>query len=555
VPFLPYLAIDPTKPQNLYFTGNTHIYQTTNGGTLWTAISPDVTAGFLPPCAIAVAPGDSNTVYSGSCDGVVQVTRNALSGTSSTWADISAGLPGTAVTHIAVDAGSPLKAYVTLSGFQNGHVFLTQDGGQTWTDISGNLPDISVNDLVIDPDLAGTLYVATDAGVFWTNTNGQLWSALGSGLPQAAVLSLAFEHSSRTLRAATHGRSVWDLLVPLEGLNLIPAVTSVAPLQIPVNGTNPALTVMGANFVATSMVLVNGQQRPATIVSAAELTAPLTAADVSTDELLTVSVFTPGPGGGTSKPYYIKVGPNPAVYPGGVVNAASAGGAAPGAIVSVYGVNLAPQTAQSTATPLLTSLAGASLAVSDSTAAYSGSAPLFYVSGTQMNVQIPWEVLPFDTVAFTPMLSGAQGAPVNVNIQYFAPGIFTADQSGKGQGSITNALTGQLAAPAGKYPNSQPVKRGGYLSIYCTGLGQVDNPPADGAPAPTQTLVHTFTQPLVMIGTTQATVTFSGLAPGYVGLNQVNVQVPQNAPTGDAVPLSISDGMGDVSNTVTVAIE
>jgi uncharacterized protein (TIGR03437 family) len=557
IPFLPYLAIDPSHPQNLYFTGNQHIYQTTNGGMLWAAISPDVTAGVLWPCAIAVAPSDSDTVYSGSCDGVVEVTHDALSGTSSSWSNISAGLPGTAVTHITVDPGSAQHAYVTLSGFESGHVLVTQDGGHTWSDITGNLPDISANDLVIDPDLPGTLYVATDLGVFWTNTSGKVWSEIGAGLPQAAVLSLAFEHGSRTLRAATHGRSVWDLRVPTQGLHLIPTIAAASPAQIAINSAPGTLSITGSNFASSSMVLWNGQARPTTFLSSGEIQAAPNAADLSSDELVTVTVYTPGPGGGTSPPYYIKVGPNPAVYPGGVLNAASyqAGGAAPGSIVSVFGVNFASSSTAFTSLPLPPMLDGASIAVSAPDAGFSGSAPLFFVSAGQANLQIPWEAQTFATASLTPVLHSVKGMPVDLPIRMFAPGIFTMDQSGHGQGAVTDALTGQLAAPAGQYPGSQPVKRGGYISLYCTGMGPVDNPPADGAAAPASPLANTLVQPVVWIGGMQGRVTFSGLAPGFVGLNQVNVQIPDNAPTGNAVPLSIADGGSGVSNTVTIAIE
>jgi uncharacterized protein (TIGR03437 family) len=187
--------------------------------------------------------------------------------------------------------------------------------------------------------------------------------------------------------------------------------------------------------------------------------------------------------------------------------------------------------------------------------AFAGGAPLFYVSAGQINFQVPWGVSPFDTATFTPVNSIVDGTPVNASIVPFAPGIFTVNQTGSGQGSVTNAVTGLLAAPAGAYPNSQPVKRGDYISIYCTGLGAVDNPLADGAVAPAKPLANTLLTPIVMIGGVSATPSFSGLAPGFVGLNQVNVQVPQNAPAGSAVPLSISDGFGSISNVVTIAIE
>ena len=201
IPFIPYLTIDPTSPQNLYLTGSHHIYQTIDWAATWKLISPDVTAGALSPCAIAVAPTDSNTVYTGSCDGVAEVTTNALSGKSSTWMNISAGLPGNAIVHITVDPLSSKKAYATTSGFQGGHVYATADGGRTWMNISGNLPDIPANDLVVDPDLAGTLFVATDLGVFWTNTNGKTCVRTGRGAAAGgcpvAQSATVFAHAAR----------------------------------------------------------------------------------------------------------------------------------------------------------------------------------------------------------------------------------------------------------------------------------------------------------------------------------------------------------------------
>ena len=80
------------------------------------------------------------------------------------------------------------------------------------------------------------------------------------------------------------------------------------------------------------------------------------------------------------------------------------------------------------------------------------------------------------------------------------------------------------------------------------------NPPANGAPATANPLSTTMETPTVFIGNTPASVTFSGLAPGFVGLYQVNVQVPENAPTGDAVQVSLRFGFV-FSNVVTIAVE
>ena len=95
----------------------------------------------------------------------------------------------------------------------------TTDGGLTWHNVSGNLPNIPVNAIVIDPVLANTYYVATDIGVFRTRNGGGFWSVLGAGLPRVTVLGLTLHNPSRTLRAATHGRSMWDIHVPIADLN------------------------------------------------------------------------------------------------------------------------------------------------------------------------------------------------------------------------------------------------------------------------------------------------------------------------------------------------
>ena len=96
--------------------------------------------------------------------------------------------------------------------------------------------------------------------------------------------------------------------------------------------------------------------------------------------------------------------------------------------------------------------------------------------------------------------------------------------------------------------------RGEFVSTFCTGLGPVTNQPATGDAASINSLSGTTTTPTVTIGGVAATVSFSGLATGFVGLYQVDVQVPANAPPGDNVPVVLSIG-GATSNTVTIAIQ
>ena len=132
------------------------------------------------------------------------------------WTDVSNGFPPRVVTNVAVDSGHSTTAYVAFSGFSGfddnlGHVFKTTNGGALWTDISGDLPNVPVNSLVPVPDVPNTLFAATDVGVFYTTNGGTNWNSLVNGLPRVAVLGLALQSSTRTLRAATHGRGAWDL--------------------------------------------------------------------------------------------------------------------------------------------------------------------------------------------------------------------------------------------------------------------------------------------------------------------------------------------------------
>jgi len=221
VAFIPPMVLDYTNPQNLYF-GTYRIYQSTNGAASWAPISGDLTTGSDNPTisTIMVAPSDSNRVYAGTSDGQVQTTANATAGSAAIWTNITGTLPNRAVSQVVVDPANPSTAYAVMSGFTFGsdtqrHVFKTTNAGTNWTDISGNLPNVPADDLVVDPDVVNWLYLATDIGVYATTNGGTSWTPFGNGLPRTVVSSLKLHEPSRTLRAATMGRSAWDIIAPL----------------------------------------------------------------------------------------------------------------------------------------------------------------------------------------------------------------------------------------------------------------------------------------------------------------------------------------------------
>jgi uncharacterized protein (TIGR03437 family) len=226
---------------------------------------------------------------------------------------------------------------------------------------------------------------------------------------------------------------------------------------------------------------------------------------------------------------------------GGLSNAGSYTQAfAPGGILAVFGTKLASATASAQTVPLPTMLTGTWATINGI------AAPLYYVSEGQMNIQIPYEVPASSTASLTVDNNG-ESASFNFTVAATAPAIFTTNSQGTGQGAILNTSNQVVDASHPATPGST------YIQIYCMGLGAVTNQPLDGSAAPSSPLARTSATPQVTIGNAPATVTFSGLAPGFVGLYQINALVPAAAPAGTAVPVAISIG-GVASNTVTIAV-
>jgi uncharacterized protein (TIGR03437 family) len=548
--FIPPMVMDPSNSQTLYL-GSYRVWQTRDGANKWAAISPDLTNGANASSitAIAVAPGDPNTLYVGTVDGKVQVTHNALEGASAVWTDRTMGLPGRAVTHISVDAAAADTAYVALSGYPatpQGHLFKTTNRGEKWTDISGDLPNIPINDLVIDPDTPDTFYIATDAGVMATTDGGVTWSTLGTGLPRVVVQSLVLHRPSRTLRAGTYGRSAWDILVPLPSASRQPSIASLSPDDADAGGAAFTLNVSGAKFGAGTVLRWNGFIRPTVVVDSSHLTAQIAAADIARVGRISIDVFDASPGAGFSNAVAFTIGPAPAATPAAFVSAASPSGGsslAPGSIASIYGTNLSGFTSFADAAPPLPQvLGGTSIALANN------SLPLFFVSPGQVNFQLPWITVSRPTQLPLKISQGPFSTTVMVTVAPYSPALFTTNSQGTGQALALLTGTESLAAP------SRPAKANESVSLYCTGLGNVRNQPAVGDVSPTNPLATTLANPTLTVGGVPATVTQSALAPGFVGLYQVDFQIPAGAPAGDAVAIVLTIG-GITSNTVTIAIQ
>jgi len=237
------------------------------------------------------------------------------------------------------------------------------------------------------------------------------------------------------------------------------------------------------------------------------------------------------------KAWLEEVAERPAVPPGGLVSGAGVRGpVAPGSLISVYGQRLAYATCSAGSLPLPIALGGASVTVGGRTV------PLMYVSATQLNGQLPSDLPPGRSVIRV-SCAGLPSEPLDVEVAAVAPGIFSLGQD---RGAILNE-DWSINAP------DKPAPRGSVVTIYGTGQGAVAPPVADGGAASAEPLSVTPESPGVTVGGVRAEVLFSGLAPGFVGIWQVNTRVPSGAPVGGAVPVRITMA-GAASNQVTMAV-
>ncbi|OFV98520.1 MAG: hypothetical protein A3H28_09160 [Acidobacteria bacterium RIFCSPLOWO2_02_FULL_61_28] len=214
----------------------------------------------------------------------------------------------------------------------------------------------------------------------------------------------------------------------------------------------------------------------------------------------------------------------PAIIPGGILNAAGvasepSNAAAPGGLVTIFGRNLANTTATGSGVPLPRELNGTAVLVGNV------FAPLLFISPTQINAQIPLEVLPGSFVNVVVWVSGRPSAPEPLRVEIAAPGIFTVSGNGTGLAVVLHA------ADSSAVNASSPAAPGEEVLIVCTGLGLTVSSatvPAliSGAAGSGQ---PTLLVPSVTIGRTAAGVV-STRATGGVGQYVIRAAVPTVSP-------------------------
>lgn len=162
-------------------------------------------------------------------------------------------------------------------------------------------------------------------------------------------------------------------------------------------------------------------------------------------------------------------------------------------------------------------------------------ASLFFVSPGQINFQTPTdapetgnaELLVQDATTGQVLAAGI------VQMAAASPGLFSLNASGSGPLAAVNE-DGSINGPA------TPARPGSIISLYATGYGKVPGAPSDGSAA--QGIIETSEKPRILINNVtipEENVLFSGLAPGFVGLWQINFRAPDTITPGNALPVSI----------------
>jgi uncharacterized protein (TIGR03437 family) len=225
---------------------------------------------------------------------------------------------------------------------------------------------------------------------------------------------------------------------------------------------------------------------------------------------------------GSYKLTYGLAGTNAPAVNGVVSGAAFLPGLAPGQIASIFGSNFAP-TEIASIVPLPRDLAGLSVQLDEF------SAPIYFVSPGQINIQVPWELAGRSGALLTVRYRGSVSAPFQVPLFPFLTTVFTAN----GRPVIVNSATNTL------YSATSPARRGETITIYSSGQGPVLPVVETGAAAPLDSLRNSVFPLRVRFGAGSQQVVvnalFSGLAPGFVGVYQINATIPSNAPVGETV--------------------
>jgi uncharacterized protein (TIGR03437 family) len=402
-------------------------------------------------------------------------------------------------------------------------------------------------------NITGLIMITTGAGCKWNSVSNTSWITIVSGAaatgPQGAVSYKVDPNTSTTSRQGTMtiaGQTVTVLqaagvacsysITPTS--NNLQALGGSSSITVTASGGTSCSWTASVSSSASSWLhlgsTTSGTGNGTVSYTADPNTTTASRTGTITIEGLTFTLTQPGGASATG----------PTIAQGGIVNAASnrGGGIAQGSFFTIYGSNLGPPTPQQVYQfPIPDNLGGVSVTITQGSTVK--KAYMFYISATQVNGIMPSDA-PLGNVQIAVNYNNVPSSAMATTIVKTAYGIFST-AGGPGPGIVLNynSVSDQPLNMA-----SIPAKPGQVEVMWGTGLGPIttpDNqpPPGGNLPVPVE----------VWVGSQQASVAYSGRAPGNAAIDQINFTVPANAPTGCSVPVQVNAG-GTWSNTVRMAI-
>jgi hypothetical protein len=272
------MAQDPFDPKTIYY-GSQFVHKSTDKGSSWQTISPDLTTndsvkiaafqntggltlditGAETHCTIlSIAPSkkEKGTLWIGTDDGNVQLTRDG----GATWTNFQGKIPGLPagcwIPQVVASPHNAAEAFVVANDYRRGdgkpYIFRTTDYGKTWKRM---LDETKVKGyalcMIQDPAEPSLLFAGTEHGLWVSIDNGNNWAQWKNGYPSVSTYDLAIQEREADLVIATFGRSLW-VLDDIRPLRKLAAATQTATAS-----TSPLMVFESAGGV-------QAQYRPAT---------------------------------------------------------------------------------------------------------------------------------------------------------------------------------------------------------------------------------------------------------------------------------------------------